>query len=181
MIDQLLLVIGLLVVGYILLALELMVIPGFGVAGIGGLACLGIGSYYAVRYLGSFTGGLVVGGVIILPTVLLVGLPRTRYGRAIIHRQSLEGATAGGTTLVPGLQGMAESDLRPAGIARFGELRESVVTEGDYIAAGTPVQVMQVEGGRIVVEGCVPGTAGTEASDLSDARPPAGGPEEGDS
>jgi membrane-bound serine protease (ClpP class) len=152
MIDQLLLVGLLILVGYVLLALEFLVIPGFGIAGLGGLGCLGAGAVLSVKYFGSFTGGLVVVALIAVTTLLLLRLPRTRYGRLMVHRDSLQGATATESLLEPGARGVAESDLRPAGIARFGEVRESVVTDGDYVAAGEPVVVIEVEGGRVVVD-----------------------------
>jgi len=41
--------------------------------------------------------------------------------------------------------------LRPAGTAKFGDRYIDVVTEGDFIPPGTPVQVVEVEGTRIVV------------------------------
>jgi membrane-bound ClpP family serine protease len=48
--------------------------------------------------------------------------------------------------------GTATSMLRPAGMAQFGERYVDVVTEGDFIEPGTPVQVVEVEGTRIVVK-----------------------------
>ncbi|MGD8394940.1 MAG: NfeD family protein [Candidatus Eiseniibacteriota bacterium] len=167
MIDQLLLVGMVLLVGYLLLLLELLVIPGFGITGIGGLLCLGAGSYLAVRDFGSGIGAVVVVVVLILTTVTLVGLPRTRYGRAIVHRGSLAGVTVEPSRIAAGSRGVAESDLRPAGIARFEETRESVVTDGDYIVAGSPVRVVSVEGGRVVVE-----LDGAPAGDTGDVPAP---------
>jgi membrane-bound serine protease (ClpP class) len=150
--DQLLFVILVIFLGYVLLLLELLVIPGFGITGIAGLFALGVGAYLAVRHFGGTAGGLVVAGVIALTTVTLVGIPRTRFGRKIIHRDSLEGAKAGESPVAVGARGVAESDLRPAGIALFGEHRESVVTDGEFIPQSAPVRVTLVEGARVVVE-----------------------------
>ena len=50
-----------------------------------------------------------------------------------------------------GAIGEALSDLRPAGVARFGDRRVDVVTEGEFIPRGTPVRVIKVEGPRVVV------------------------------
>ena len=50
-----------------------------------------------------------------------------------------------------GAKGAAETPLRPSGKALFdGELID-VITEGDFVDAGEPVQVRLVEGNRIVV------------------------------
>jgi membrane-bound serine protease (ClpP class) len=43
------------------------------------------------------------------------------------------------------------SPLRPAGIADFHGERVDVVSQGEYIAAGEPVEVVRVEGNRVVV------------------------------
>ena len=51
-----------------------------------------------------------------------------------------------------GARGVAESDLRPSGVARFGDLRESVVTAGDFITSGTPIRIVSSEGARVLVE-----------------------------
>lgn len=51
-----------------------------------------------------------------------------------------------------GRQGVALSDLRPAGVARIDGHRIDVITEGEWLAAGDPVTVITDEGYRRVVE-----------------------------
>jgi membrane-bound serine protease (ClpP class) len=51
-----------------------------------------------------------------------------------------------------GRQGIALSDLRPAGVARIDGHRIDVVTDGEWLAAGDPVTVISDEGYRRVVE-----------------------------
>jgi membrane-bound serine protease (ClpP class) len=69
-----------------------------------------------------------------------------------------EAAAAAGEGLQPelaallGAIGVAATALRPAGIARFGDDFIDVVSEGSYIAAGTRVQVVEIEGNRVVVK-----------------------------
>ncbi len=48
--------------------------------------------------------------------------------------------------------GIAETPLRPAGKARFGDDYLDVISEGDYIMPGSRVQVIEIEGNRIVVK-----------------------------
>jgi membrane-bound serine protease (ClpP class) len=48
--------------------------------------------------------------------------------------------------------GRADSALRPAGRARFGHRMLDVMTDGDFIAPGTPVQITSISGRRIFVE-----------------------------
>jgi membrane-bound serine protease (ClpP class) len=46
---------------------------------------------------------------------------------------------------------VAATTLRPAGIARIEGARLDVVTDGEYVEAGEPVEVTRVDGNRIVV------------------------------
>jgi membrane-bound serine protease (ClpP class) len=77
-----------------------------------------------------------------LATALLPGpaAAKARRGHGPVDAQSLVGAT-----------GVAISDLRPAGFARIGDERIDVVTTGDYISAGHPIEVVSDEGYRRVV------------------------------
>ena len=50
-----------------------------------------------------------------------------------------------------GQDGDAETDLRPAGKARFAGQRVDAVAERGYIEAGKRVQALRVDGNRVVV------------------------------
>jgi membrane-bound serine protease (ClpP class) len=54
--------------------------------------------------------------------------------------------------LTPGMEGAALTTLRPSGKARFADHIVDVVTEGEFIAADTPVTVIQTDGMRVVVK-----------------------------
>jgi membrane-bound serine protease (ClpP class) len=60
-----------------------------------------------------------------------------------------------------GKRGVAAAPLRPAGIALFEGERVDVVSQGEYIAADAPIEVVRVDGNRIVVRQ-VPGGPGKE-------------------
>jgi membrane-bound serine protease (ClpP class) len=53
--------------------------------------------------------------------------------------------------LLLGKQGMTHTTLRPSGIAMIEGRRVDVVTEGVVLDAGVPVEVVKVEGNRVVV------------------------------
>src|SRR5690606_30963900 len=65
---------------------------------------------------------------------------------------SAEGYTSAETdeTLL-GERGVALSPLRPAGTAEIGGRRVDVMTEGSFVPAGEPVEVVSVRGSRVVV------------------------------
>jgi membrane-bound serine protease (ClpP class) len=52
-----------------------------------------------------------------------------------------------------GLEGVAVTDLRPAGTAQVAGERVDVVTEGEYVPQGGAVRVVRSEGYRHVVRG----------------------------
>jgi len=54
-------------------------------------------------------------------------------------------------SLAPGAQGVTVSMLRPSGKARFSDQLVDVITEGGFVAPGTPVTVVQTDGMRVVV------------------------------
>ncbi len=152
MTDPAITVVALLVTGYLLMAAEIFVIPGFGVAGIGGFICLGAGCYLAYEHFGPAYGALTIVLVMASATAVLLWIPKSRFGRDVVHSSTLADARAAETELATGQIGVTESDLRPAGFARFGELRQSVVTEGEFIGTDSKIVITQVQGSRIVVE-----------------------------
>jgi membrane-bound serine protease (ClpP class) len=70
----------------------------------------------------------------------------------LVAEQGPEYVTSSDFTSLRGMTGTALSLLRPAGIALIDDKRVDVLTDGEFIAAGTPVRVTRVEGARIFVE-----------------------------
>ncbi len=145
----------LLTAGLFLLAAEIF-LPG-GVLGIlGGMALLGavvagfaafgpaIGAYIALAILIGGSAGIFL---------WIKLFPRTRVGRALTlqHTESEYKASDADTRNLAGQSGKAVTDLRPAGIARIGNRKYDVVSEGPLIGRGSAVQVLKVDGNRIVV------------------------------
>jgi len=97
----------------------------------------------------------------IVIAILARYLPRTGFYRrfALITSNppgpSLVGAPrefATAFALTPGARGTAITILRPSGKARFADQVVDVVTEGEFIAAQTPITVIQTDGMRVVVK-----------------------------
>jgi membrane-bound serine protease (ClpP class) len=153
------------VAGVILLALELLVVPGFGFVGL-----LGIVAILASLVLSLVGPGetatfiLVAAGRVVFALlfallaslVLLRFLPRLPFGRRLILERGL--AAAQGYASAPesdarwlGKRGRASSPLRPAGIAEIDGQRVDVVSDGELIEAGQLIEVTRVDGNRIVV------------------------------
>jgi membrane-bound serine protease (ClpP class) len=141
-----------LVLGLILLFAEVAIVPGFGVAGVLGVLALGAGAVAAWTELGPFWGGLTGLSSLVAAIVMLVWLPKSRAGRKMVLEHSQADAVSqedrGGLV---GRRGVTVTPLRPIGRVRFGRDEVDVITEGEYIDSNQEVEVMTVEGARVVV------------------------------
>jgi membrane-bound ClpP family serine protease len=169
------LAIALFVLGLILLGVEIFILPGFGVTGISGvlliLAAVGLATMEKAPSSSeewtTFAGQLVKYGLSLVAAGIAVALlarylPKIPYANRLmlapptenqgpdVELPPLPGAEQAAALL--GQVGAATSMLRPAGMAKFGDQYVDVVTEGDFIEPGTPIQVVEVEGTRIVVK-----------------------------
>ena len=157
--------------GIACIAIEIFVIPGFGVFGIGGMALTILGvvlmsqtfviprNVYQVEVLARgiwlALGGAagLVGGFIamrmLLPHVpLMRGLVMEPVNQAVLD----ESEKLGDYSYLMGVTGTATTPLRPSGKARFGDQIVQVVSDGTAIATGDPVRVLEVHATKVVVE-----------------------------
>jgi len=139
-------------VGAVLLLFE-TILPGI-VAGLAGLACLVSGVALAYSRFGPGTGSFVLLGVFLflgIGAVLWIRyFPRTPLARRFMARRTIGNIDAGKPELLH-QTGVAQSPLRPSGVAIIGQRRVDVITEGSMIEPGTAVKVVAVEGMRVVV------------------------------
>ncbi len=151
--------------GVILLAIEVFVIPGFGIAGVLGIVAILAGLILSLVGAGDtsevvlMAAGRVIFSLMIAlmaSLVILRFLPRLPFGRRLILERGL--AAAQGYASAPesdlrllGKTGRASSPLHPAGIAEIDGERVDVVSDGELIEAGQFIEVSRVDGNRIVV------------------------------
>ncbi|WP_324254020.1 NfeD family protein [Paenibacillus sp. 1001270B_150601_E10] len=143
-------------IGIVLLVLELFV-PSFGILGLLGSASL-IGGVVRAAYDTSNAflslGIAFVAAVIVVVIVGYVFKSRGIWNRFILKEKltTEEGYVSNPNDIeLIGMEGVALTTLRPAGVARIGEKKLDVVTDGAFLQQGTKVAVIQVEGSRIVV------------------------------
>lgn len=144
----------LLVLGILLLAVEITVLPGFGVIGLlGALLTLGA-SAVAWSHYGVIVGGTVIGISVVVSGVLLWWAPRSRTGKKLILDSELKPSTTPEkwTRDWVGTTGVVESVLRPSGTIRVDGYKLDVVAQGgEWVEVGTPVRVVEVSTNSIVV------------------------------
>ncbi len=78
--------------------------------------------------------------------------PESALGKKLTN-QSVAGGKHGTITtqFSPGQEGIAETDLRPAGTGRFGNQRVDVVSEATFISRNEKICITQIAGSRVVV------------------------------
>lgn len=146
--------------GVVLLLLEIFVIPGFGVTGGLGimaiLVALVIAAPNPLTAVWSVLIALAIASAVIYFT--LKNKKTRQVWNRLILRQKLD--RAGGydsadisLSRFAGKQGRALTVLRPAGAAEIEGEKVDVVTDGEFIEAGTPIEVIRIEGVRVVVRG----------------------------
>lgn len=152
------LVIGLAILGLLGILWELHVVPGHGAPGVlGGIALLS--AVLLAFGLPFFFIAIETISTSIILTVILFSLAARAFPEnawmkklVLVAAQGPEYVTSSDFTSLRGLTGTASSFLRPAGVAMIDDRRVDVLTEGEFIAAGTPVRVTRVEGARVFVE-----------------------------
>ncbi len=166
--------------GIVLLAMEIFVIPGFGVFGISGLLLMAgslvmashtfAGMNAGERFNESMSSMGTLAGA--LATVLVVAVSLNRFLPSIPFLNKLILTPPGyadmddnapllnpavfksdtdDSPVQTGDIGTAASTLRPSDKANFGDLFLDVVSDGGYIDHGTSVEVIRVAGKRIIV------------------------------
>ena len=148
-------IIGLALIGLLMVLTEIIV-PGMVIGSIGTLLIvtalvLAFVHGGAVFGFSLLLGVLAVGGILFW--LWLTYFPRSGMGKRMILQK--DGREWRGYEkkyeLLLGKTGVALSMLRPAGIATIEGNRLDVVTRGEMIDAGSPVEVVEIEGNRIVV------------------------------
>ncbi len=144
-----------LLMGMALIIVEVF-LPGFGLPGISGIVLVGIGIVIAGMNFGAVT---AVGVLLVLIAVLAVVISlvlnhvvRGGGNSKLFLRETQDLHMMEDMKAFVGRKGTAKSMLRPAGIGDFDGVRLNVVTEGGYLEAGTPIEIVNVVGNRIVVK-----------------------------
>ena len=155
--------------------MESTVVQLFFILLLAGLILIGAEVFAPGAVLGIIGGGFLLGAVItgfkafpryggLVAIVILAGIgfaiwlwikifPKTRIGRKMTVSEDLATSKSADATLeeLTGKRGVAVSHLRPAGFATIGGRRIDVVTRGEMISKNEDIEVINVEGSRVIV------------------------------
>ena len=145
-----------LLAGFIFVGIE-MIVPGFSVPGISGIVCLIAGVFLLADTVmeGFFITVIVLALLGILMAVMLYLLSKGKFRSPIIleeEQKSTEGyLSSSDLKYLLGKKGVAMTDLRPTGVGQIDRINFDVISEGNYISAGEPVEIIKVEGSKLIV------------------------------
>ncbi len=151
--------------GVLAIAVEVFLLPGHGAAGILGAALVLASMVSALMGTAPTPADVLQAMATIAASVILVGavaygwirhLPSSGRFSGLLHLTS-SGASAGYIAAparndLIGIEGVAVTDLRPAGTIEVNGEKVDVVTEGEYVRAGSKVTVLRTESYRHIVK-----------------------------
>lgn len=167
-----------LVCGLLFLAAEIFLIPGFGIAGVGGVVLIAASLFMASRHvvmpesprdlqqlneaaLTLLAAGIGFAFALLILSRFLGDIPVLRSFTLsppeILAASQPTLASGPGVEAAPwqrvevGQHGQTDSPLRPSGKAWFGDSLVDVVTEGEFVDSGTPITVLRKQGMRVIV------------------------------
>ena len=144
------------IIGVALLVAEVFQ-PGFGFFGIAGIICFVVDIIITADTLAE---GLIMAAVLFVLVALLLMLSaflvsKGHLPKKLVLTESTDSRSGFSGVedmqYLLGKEGKAVTDLRPAGMMDMDGVRLDVVSRGDYIRAGSTVEVVEVESNRIVV------------------------------
>lgn len=140
--------------GLVLFLLELLVIPGISIAGIGALVLMAVSVYLAFSLFGTTTGTLVLLGVLLsMGFVLALTFRSKTWRRVSLHTQvkskTNEVSVHG---IAPGDTGITVTRLGPVGMVQIGEHRVEGHSEGPFIDQQSEIVVTRIEPSFVVVK-----------------------------
>ena len=152
-----LLPIALIILGFLLILIEIFLIPGVNIFGFIGLAGILAGLITAYSTLSIWMAHIILASAVVLAVVIARLITKSNAWQRLVLKTQQSKANgvavqdAADQELV-GKTGITHSALRPSGTIIIDSRKYDVVTEGAFIEKGSTVEIIAVEGNHIVVQ-----------------------------
>lgn len=152
MLFETIIIIFIMAVAIVLILLEIFLLPGITVAGIGGCLFAVCGLVYAYA-TSTFLGHVTLGASILVFILVFAWLLRSKSFNRIALKTDIDSKLVSSRELgiAPGDKGVTLSRLAPIGKARIKGITVEAKSVDDLIDENTPVEVMRVDGYNVVV------------------------------
>ena len=149
-----LIILLLITLGIILLLLEFAVIPGFTIAGVGGMALLGYSVYLAFEHYGTLAGVVTVLILITIIPILFLKFLKSKAGKKMQLDSKITSVVdvLGKERFKVGDQGKAISRLAPIGKVEINNHIVEGKSTGEFIDDGAAVEVVSLQDNKLIVK-----------------------------
>ena len=146
----------LLIAGFVLVGIE-MAVPGFGLPGISGIISLVLGIIFTADTISE---GIIMAIIVIVILGVMLAVAMALLGSKkmkspMVLREDVKGEQgfleASDLEYLVGKEGVAATDLRPAGKGNFEGIEFDILSGGSYINKGNKIRIIKVKDNKLVV------------------------------
>ena len=146
----------LLIAGFVLVGIE-MAVPGFGFPGITGIISLVAGIILTAK---SVSSGIVMAIIVIVILGIMLAVAMTilssrKMKSPIVLREDVKGERgfleSSDLEYFVGKEGIAATDLRPAGKGNFEGIEFDILSGGSYIKKGQRIKISRIKDNKLIV------------------------------
>jgi membrane-bound ClpP family serine protease len=151
---NLLVILFLIFLGIVLLLIELTVLPGITIAGLGGLLLFGYSIYLAFSSYGTIGGLLALAFVLIVTPTMVMMLFKGKSGKRMMLKTVLHGTAneINEEKVKIGDIGVTIGRLAPMGKIKVNDEVVEVKSTGTFVDPGAKVRIIRIEKSLITVE-----------------------------
>jgi len=146
----------LLIAGFVLVGIE-MAVPGFGLPGISGIISLVLG---IILTADTVSEGIIMAIIVIVILGIMLAVAMTILGSKkvkspMVLREDVKGEQgfleSSDLEYLVGKEGVAATDLRPAGKGSFDGIEFDILSGGNYIKKGQKIVISRVRDNKLIV------------------------------
>jgi len=146
----------LLIAGFVLAGIE-MAVPGFGLPGISGIISLVLGIIFTADTVSE---GIIMAIIVIVILGIMLAVAMALLGSKkmkspMVLREDVKGEQgfleSSDLEYLVGKEGVAATDLRPAGKGNFDGIEFDILSGGSYINKGNKIRIIKVKDNKLVV------------------------------
>ncbi|MBP3594044.1 MAG: serine protease [Lachnospiraceae bacterium] len=146
----------LLIAGFVLAGIE-MAVPGFGLPGISGIISLVLGIIFTADTVSE---GIIMAIIVIVILGIMLAVAMTILGSKkvkspMVLREDVKGEQgfleSSDLEYLVGKEGVAATDLRPAGKGNFDGIEFDILSGGSYIKKGQSIKISKVKDNKLIV------------------------------
>lgn len=145
---------ALLFTGIVLMFVEMLLIPGIGIAGVLSFGAFGAACWYAFTFIGRTAGIFTTIGASIILIILFIFILRGKTWKRFELKTEVDSKVNQEVDKVKvGDRGTAHTRLAPMGTGKIeGVYCEVKSFDNTMIAAGTPIEVVETEDNKVIVK-----------------------------